>query len=285
MYYFLKSLAYSLSLLSQRGVERFAYGLSVFCFDIIRIRRQVTVSNLQIAFKDSLSQKDIVKLGRRSFYHFTLTFLELFRSQKHNISSDIEIKGGEHLEKALAKGQGVYSLCFHMGNWEAMCSKMSRTYVDSHVIVKKVGSDKVNRFVEELRTHNDFHWIRRRKGRKGDALLQMRRILANKEIIGFAIDQARPGEPRLPFFGKPAKTNTSFAAIWFRHPAPIIPGFIRRVSAGKHILEFLPEFEMIDTGDKEADIIANSIAFNKMVESVVRQYPEQYFWMHNRWKL
>lgn len=284
MYRTLKLVAWFASQLSQRGVQLVGWLITTLSFDVLRLRRRVVLANLGIAFGEEIPPNELVKIGRRSIYHFVLTFLELFRSKKHNISQDVKILGRHHLDGALKEGQGVYCLCFHLGNWEAMCSAMTRQVTPSHVVVKKVGGDHLNRFVDEMRTHNEFHWVRKNKGEKGTAYPKIVEILDRNEIVGFAFDQARPGEPRLPFFGRGAKTNTSLAAIWRKRPAPIVPGFIRRVKPGSHILEFLPPLDMKITEDPTQDVLDHSKQFNQVVESVVRQYPDQYFWMHNRWK-
>ena len=98
------------------------------------------------------------------------------------------------------------------------------------------------------------------------------------------MDQARPGEPKLPFFGHPAKTNTSFAAICRRFRAPIVPSFVLRQSFNRHVQYFLPEVSLEYTGDTDADILKQSTEFNAVVETCIRRCPEQYFWLHNRWK-
>ena len=102
-----------------------------------------------------------------------------------------------------------------MGNWEAMGAAWALV-TPAHVLVKKVGSSSVDRFVSELRDRNGFLTVKRKK--KGDGFSAIRDVLARGEIVGFVMDQARPGEPKLPFFGRPAKTNTSFAAIWRQDP-------------------------------------------------------------------
>ena len=190
-----------------------------------------------------------------------------------------------NLKAAEKKGQGVYILCFHMGSWEAMGAAMSTHLVPTHVIVKKVGSESVNRFVSQTRLKNRFYFFERKK--KGDAFRGILKVLKNKEAVGFAFDQARPGEPRLPFFGKPAKTNTSLAAIQLRAEAPIVPGYAIQHSPFKHKVYFLPEVVLEQPSENmttEELILERSKQFNKIVESVVRKHPEHYFWMHNRWK-
>ncbi len=282
MYLLLKSFAATISLLPARAIEQFAGFLARLTFDTLRLRRALVLKNLNIALGDVYTKEELVEIGRTSYKNFLLTIFEFFRSQKHNISAHFEIKGEEHIQKALSKNQGVYVLCFHLGNWEAMGSYITRNIAPAHVLVKKVGGGGVNRFVEELREHNNFLWVKRRK--KGDGFRGIREVLDKGEIVGFVMDQSRPGEPRLPFFGVPAKTNTSMAAIWKRRQAPIVTAYVHRKALGHHILEFCPELELPASNSNENDIIEHSTIFNKEVEKAVRKYPEHYFWLHNRWK-
>jgi KDO2-lipid IV(A) lauroyltransferase len=268
--------------LSDRAIDRTVRFLTFLGFDLLRLRRATVLRNLKTAFGDEKSDEELTAIGRASVYNFMMTAFEFFRGYKTDIAGNVEIRGREHIKGALAQNRGVYILCFHMGNWEAMGAACTRNFAPSYVLVKKVGSPQVDRFVSELRDKHGFLTIKRRK--KGDGYSGIRDALARNEIVGFVMDQARPGEPKLPFFGKPAKTNTSFAAIWRRVPAPIIPAFIHRTGVSRHILEFFPEVTPVLTDDAEKDITDHSVLFNQVVEKYVRLCPEQYFWMHNRWK-
>ncbi len=240
------------------------------------------LKNLDIAFPHEYSREEKVSIARQTFSHFFQTILEMLISKRFPIAQDVQIEGGEHLDQALAKGQGCYILAMHMGNWEAMGAAVTKRFGPSYTAVKRVGGDGLNRFVEERRRENGFHWIERTG--KGSATRRIFEILAEGHIVGFVMDQARPGEPRLPFFTQTAKTNTSLAAIMQKRPAPIVPAFIVRRRFGSHTFKVFPELVLTQTGDKAADILANSILFNKTVEDCIRLHPEQYFWFHNRWK-
>ena len=161
-----------------------------------------------------------------------------------------------------------------------MGAHINRHIGPAHVLVKKVDGGGVNRFVENMREHIGFRWVKRQ--RKDDGFKRISEIIDRGEIVGFVIDQLRPGEPRLPFIGVSAKTNTSLAAIWQRKPAPIIPAYIHRKRCGHHVFQVMPKFNLPVTDDPKQDIINHSILFNKEVEKAVRQYPYHYFWMHNR---
>ena len=209
---FLKIFAKVLSILPESLVEKIAEGMAWFVFDVLRVRRKLVLKNLNLALGDVTPKEELLSIGRQSYKNFLVTAFEFFRSKDHPISANFEVKGEEHLKAALDKGEGVYILCFHLGSWEAMGSYITKNIGPAHVLVKKVGGGGMNRFVEEYRNHNEFLWVKRQK--KGDGFKAIVDILDKGEMIGFVMDQARPGEPRLPFFGHPAKTNTSFAAIW-----------------------------------------------------------------------
>jgi KDO2-lipid IV(A) lauroyltransferase len=278
----LTALAQSLSRLPNRILVGIAQFITFVAFDVLRVRRSLMLRNIRTAFGDSKSAEEREHIARQSMLNFILTVFETMISIRKPIADRIEVRGGEHLRAALAEGRGVYILCFHLGNWEAMGAKITRTFKPAYVVVKKVGGQGTNRFVERLRFNNGFYWIRR--DRKGDGMRGIREVLDRGEIVGFVIDQARPGEPRLPFFGTPAKTNTSFAAIWSRRPAPVVPGYMHRTAFGEHLLEFEPALNLENTENRSEDILKHSELFNKVVEGAVRKYPEHYFWLHNRWK-
>jgi Kdo2-lipid IVA lauroyltransferase/acyltransferase len=282
LYLVLNQVSLFLARLRPSQVERFADSLTAIVFDWLRIRRGLIMKNLRIAFGKEKSEGELEAIGRASVYNFFLTIFEFLRSVKIDIARDVSIEGDEHIKGALAKGQGVYILCMHLGNWEAMGAAVSRQICPAYVLVKKVGGASVNRFVDELREKNKFYTVKRKS--RGDGFRAIKDTLARGEIIGFVMDQARPGEPRVPFFGAPAKTNTSLAAIWRRAEAPIVPAYIERFGIGKHRVTFLPEVTLVKTADESADVLSHTQKFNEVVERCVTRRPEQYFWMHDRWK-
>jgi len=281
MYWLLRALSAIITRLPAGAIDRLAKALAWIGFDCVRLRRGVVLHNLAIAFPEK-SAAERRAIGRASYYHFLLTAFEFFYSRAIDVAATVTMKDEHYLRDALAAGHGAYVLCMHLGNWEAMGAACTRNFVPSYVLVKKVGSSSVDRFVSECRRHNGFLTVKREK--KGDGLKAIAEALKCGEIVGFVMDQARPGEPKLPFFGHPAKTNTSFAAICRRFRAPIVPSFVLRQSFNRHVQYFLPEVSLEYTGDTDADILKQSTEFNAVVETCIRRCPEQYFWLHNRWK-
>ena len=283
MHILLNAVSILLSKLSPRNLERVAYGITFLFFKVFGLRRKLILKNLDIVFGDHKTKAQKERIGFESYYHFVLTSVEFLAERNGKLGDQVSIDGEHHLADAKKQGKGAYILCIHMGSWEAMGSALTRLGYPSNVIVKKVGSEKMDRFVNDLRRKNGFYSIVRKK--KGDAVIGIKRALDRNELVGFVMDQARPGEPLLPFFNKPAKTNTSFAAIHRRIPAPIIPVYITRVRAGEHRLKVLPPLDIGESKDTNADVETKSLAFNRVVEDMIMACPEQYFWMHNRWKL
>ena len=285
MYRFLKFLSWGVQQVPCLLLEGFITCLSRFLFHCVRFRRRLMDSNLKKAFGEKLSQRERNHLAFSSLKSFITIIFEVLHARPGELASKVtlEFEGGEGLH--FPKDSGVYMLCFHMGNWEVMCSAFSQKMRKTHYTVKKVGSTGVDSFVTERRLSNKFFPIKRRF--KGDAYRQIKQALFQGEGIGFVTDQARPGEPYLPFFGHPAKTNTSFAAIWGRHPAPIYPMMAVRKSFGVHTLHIgkpLPPLSVLETKKSEKTILAQTQYLNEVTEEWIRKCPEQYFWMHNRWK-
>ncbi len=281
--FILDKLADGAGRLSPRAAQRLAHALAWFCWSVLRLRRRTVIANLHIAAAGGLEfPLGIENTARRTFDHLAQTAVEFLRGRRHPWIDGVDLSGREHLDAALSVEKGVYLLCAHQGNWEALGAALSKLIRPAHVLVKPVGSPKVNEFVLGIRRINGFRDIERR--RSGDGVRTILRALGGGEMIVFVLDQTRPGEPRLPFFGTPAKTNTGLASLWRRHPAPVIPCWIERLGFGRHRIHFLPPVEINATADAKADIIKATSDFNLVLEGIIRQKPEQYFWAHRRWK-
>ncbi|MEI8025599.1 MAG: lysophospholipid acyltransferase family protein [Pseudomonadota bacterium] len=272
-----------LSVLPLKVVYGMSYLLGFIAYKILRIRRSLILKNLDIAFPDKYTKIEKDEIGFNSVVSFIFTELELLASKNGKLSESVTFANSHVLTDILKRGQGAYVLCIHIASWEACAAAVNRKIGRAHLIVKKVGGVKTDAFVRKIREDNGFLSIKREK--KGDAYRAIGDIIGRGEIVGFVMDQARPGEPELPFFGRPAKTNTSFSGIWKKIPAPIVPCWSRRTEIGKYEVFFGEEIHPVVTGNDKEDNITQSLQFNRVVEDMIRQCPSQYFWLHNRWKL
>lgn len=259
-----------------------AKALGVFLFDGLRLRRSLMVRNIKTAFPE-ISDRDAVTMARHAMIHLVTTVFELLWVWSNDMESRVQIENPEIIATALSQGKGAYVLCTHTGNFEALAMILSRKFAKVSSPVKRVGSSPgLNRFIYENRAKQGMDAFVRSK--KGEGFLAIRRALEEKRLVGFMMDQARPGEPRIPLFGKPAKTNTSLGAIWERCPAPIVPAYCERISFARHVVHLLPEIHFSSSGDPAADVLSRAAACNRIVEEIIRRCPDQYWWVHDRWK-
>jgi len=254
----------------------------VVFFDVLGIRKRLILANLDRAFKEQYSKEQKLKIAQSCFESFVLSVFESMRGSHKDMVEVVDFVGREHVEAALKKNQGVIILSLHMGNWEALAAASGKYVAPVDAPVKKVGSKGVNRFVVSTRARYRINCITRKK--KGDAMLGIVKGLKENHMIGFMLDQARPGEPRLPFFDTPAKTNTSLAAIWNKLQVPILPGYTIRLSPNRHRVVYLQELKLQNGPTKEEEILKNTLTFSASLEGIIRKHPEQYFWFHDRWK-
>lgn len=278
----LNFISFCLNILGHRGIFIISSILGVLSFDILRIRRKIILKNLTIAYGETLSSNEKIQIGRKSTISFIRTILEFFTAKKL-FSRTKYIFTNEHiLVEQLAKNLGAYIICIHIGNWEYLCHVGSK-FAPIHVVVKPIGKGAIAKWVENMRSSIGFELIDR-KGKESPTT-QIFKALNKKEIIGFIADQKRPRGEKLPFFGKEASTNNSLAKLWLRKKAPVIPVMIKRISIDTHEILVFPECKMLDDKNLsiEKNITENTMKINTIVEEMIRQNPEEYFWMHNRW--
>lgn len=282
MYSLMSLIATAVGFLPDTFLSAGAKILGIFLFDVCRLRRRLILRNIGIAFPE-FSKAQAIKMGRSSTIHLVTTIFELLWVWRRSLSDRYSLTNPEVIESALKQGKGVYILCTHTGNFEVMAAALSRTFAKITSPVKSVGSSAgLNRFISENRARQGIEAIVRKK--RGEGFLAIRRALQENRLVGFMMDQARPGEPRVELFGKPAKTNTSLGAIWERYPAPLVPVYAERIGFARHIVHILPEVSFPPPVDQSSDILNRAKACNTIVEDIVKRCPEQYWWIHDRWK-
>ena len=264
-----------------------AFVLGTFGFSVLRVRRRTVIRNLNIAFGNSICALEKRCLARRSYQNFFLTLFEFLGSRVIFPRADIEIINGHELSQALAGGQGAYILVTHQGNWELLCYAGNKYFAPVYVPVKPVGKGAVAQWVQETRLHNGLHEV---LGQRGETLRALRLLKALKagNMVGFMVDQRKNNGFMTPFFGAPAATNTGLATLWLRQPSPVIPVVIHRVNKEKHQMIFFPPMAWnelrAECTDSQTFVEKATAQVNKQAETMIRMFPEEYFWMHDRWK-
>jgi KDO2-lipid IV(A) lauroyltransferase len=260
-------------------------GLAALWYLLDGRHREVARSNLKFAYGGELSPRARERLALGVFRHFIRyagELIELLIFPLFFIKRKVIVIGMENLEAALAQGRGAIIIGAHAGNWEYTVMGAGVKHNTPVAVVARELDDPLGRFLfRYLRQRGGNRMVDREKGLK-----EILRHLKRKRIVGILIDQNTPtkGGLLVDFFGKPART-TPVAALLARHrDIPVLPGFSRRLADGRHLLALFPAIPMEKTADPEADVKRHLELQSRALEAWVRTCPEQWLWIHRRWK-
>lgn len=221
------------------------------------------------------------KLARKVFHHLGINLIEFLSLQyltPQKISKWCYIKGKKYLIDALKQGKGVIILTAHFGNWELIGARLA---LENFQIVSPARpQDEFERYIKKIREEKGFKTLSVDEG-----LLPLLSFLNKGYIVCILSDQnILFGGVEVPFFGIPTSTPPGVAILALRSKVPVIPIFDVRV--GKHhIIHILPPLHLVRDGNFREDVIKNTAMFNKIIEEWVLKYPDQWLWLHNRWRL
>ena len=258
--------------------------LGDLAYRVLRGRRAVARENLERAFARERSAAELDRLCRESFGHLGMTLVEactFFFRPPSFLLSRVDVEGVDHLKAAAAHGRGILLLTAHLGNWELLAAAHVHTGYPLSVVVRPLDSAVLDRVVTHFRERGGVEVIPKRHALRG-----VRDALRRGRMVGILLDQnaSRREGVFVPFFGEPASTSKSLALLALWSGAPVVPVFIQRDTAGSHRVTIEPALPPPETGDREKDVATLTAAFSRVVESRIRQSPEQWFWMHRRWR-
>ncbi len=196
--------------------------------------------------------------------------------------SFIRYEGLEHWQQASAKSRGVLIVTAHLGAWELSSFYHSLAGHPMSMVTRKLDNARVDAFVNEVRCLHGNRVLDKDHFARG-LLLAMR----EGRSVGILMDtnMTPPQGVFVPFFGVPACTASGVARVARKTGAAVLPGFLLwHKDEGKYVLHFLPELALTQTGDEEADVLENTARCTAAIEAVIHQYPEQWLWVHRRWK-
>ena len=193
-----------------------------------------------------------------------------------NVDQWIRYEGYEHFELARERGRGVLFATAHLGNWELSAFAHAIMSAPMHVVVRPLDNPLIDGLVARRRTLSGNRLLQKKDYARG-----ILKALSANEAVGILIDQnaSEADGVFVDFFGVPACAGTGFAKLAARTGAAVIPGFALWSEAeGRYILRFYPAIEI------SADAEADTCRLHKMLEGVIREYPDQWMWIHRRWK-
>lgn len=265
------------------SMGRFIY----YCFPY---RRSVLFSNIDQVYGDSLSDRQKKHLAQAFYSHAAMSIKEMislrFISQE-KLRSRVDVKGHEHMLNVVANGKGVLVLTGHFGNWEFAPLGGILNFKQFHGQFHFIRRMLVNKTIERL--------LFRRYYRAGlnvipnkNAMSAVNDALDKNHAVIFVMDQhaflsTREGIA-VEFFGKKAGTYRSLATIARHTGLPVVPAAGYRLPDGRHVLEFFEPIPWQDYDTNQESIYRNTLAYNQAIERIILAHPEQWMWLHKRWK-
>jgi len=240
--------------------------------------RRVALVNLAMAWPDAAPrERDRIADGVfRSIARLLVTLARFPSMNRANIAEWIRYEGFEHFEEARRHGKGVLFATAHLGNWELSAFAHALLTASMNVVVRPLDNPRIDQLIERRRTLSGNRLIEKKDFARG-----ILKALAANEAVGILIDQNASLDSGVfvDFFGIPACAGTGFVKLAAHTGAAVIPGFALWSDAeSKYILRFFPPVAM--TGDLQKD----TARLHAVLESVIRQYPDQWLWIHRRWK-
>jgi len=255
------------------------FGLLLFA---VRFRRRIIEENIRQAY--SGVDINVNKLIFANYIHYGRLIMELLHlpfDSKRFAKANVRVHGFEHFEKALKKGKGVFFLSAHTGYWEVMGVVASEYNVPLNVITKYLRIGFLNRIWVKSRERAGIRLINETFSAK-----EVLKTIAKGGVVGFVLDQfmGPPVGRRIKFFGRPAWTIASLAWFVQRTGACVVPVVNYRSDDGHFDLYISPEVEFQKIGTDEENIVHNTQRYSNIMEDFVKARPEQWLWLHRRWK-
>jgi KDO2-lipid IV(A) lauroyltransferase len=245
--------------------------------------RNVADKNLRNAFGDSLTPRERQALIKRVFQNFAratlVEFLKAPALTPDNLRRMVRCESWAPVDALLARGKGLITITAHFGNWELLARRAALEGYQVVVVARRSGDAAFDEITDQLR-QNGGYTVHPRGGSPKVLLQQLRR----NGIIAILPDQ-KSEDVFVPFFGRAAGTVAGPAVLALKTGAPILPMFCPRQPDGLYCVEFGPQIDTAPTGNADADAERIMADINASIENVVRRYPDQWLWLHDRWRM
>jgi len=274
----------ALGLLPRSMARGLAYGFVRLFYSLLPRLRKTTEINLRIAFTEwsEALRQSVIRGMLRNLGWMAAEFARFPKLSKENIDRVVVMDGLENFLEGQRRGKGVLFLTGHLGAWELSSFAHALYGFPLHFLARPIENTKIDTLVNKYRCLSGNQPIF-----KNESARVTLKVLKEAGTIGILADQnTTPAEAVfVDFFGKSASTTTGIARLALHTDAAIVPGYaVWDVRLGKYRLRFEPPVELVRTGDPDRDILENTQKFTKILEEIIRKYPDQWVWAHGRWK-
>jgi KDO2-lipid IV(A) lauroyltransferase len=269
-----------------RSVARgFAAAVAAVLFALLPRLRRIAEFNLRIAFPEwtDAQRQDLTRKMVRNFGWMAAEFARFPKLTPENIEKVVILEGHENFLEGQRHGKGVIYLTGHIGAWELSSLAHALYGYPLHYMARPLDNKHLDALVNEYRCSSGNRPIF-----KNESARVMLKILKDSGTVGILADQNTMPEEGVfvDFFGKSACTTTGIARVALHTGAAVVPGYAYwDASIQKYRLRFEPPVELVRTGDAERDVFENTQKFAKVIEEIIRKYPDQWVWIHKRWKM
>ncbi len=262
-----------------------------FLYYCLPWRKQLILQNMKQAFGEQLNDRQRQKLAKAFYGHLACSFKEMIQMRfmtEEQLKSKVDVVGWDHLVDVAAQGKGMLILTGHFGNWEFAPIGGILHFKDFqghfHFIRKTLGA----KWLEKI-LFRRYHKAGLQIIAKKNSLNQVRDALEANHAIVFVMDQHAIVSNRdgiaVEFFGKKAGTYRSLASFSRYSDVPVIPASAYRTADKRHVLHFHPPIPWEEKGSSRESIHYNTLKYNQILEDFIKEHPEQWLWLHKRWKL
>ena len=278
------AVARSLGRMPRRVARAWAWILAIKVYWIFGRLRRVGVRNLGMALPE-IPLKSRKEILRRVYIHLGWQLVEFCRMARYtpeNTRGWMRTEGLEHYLAAKAKGKGVLMITGHLGAWELSSFYHSMMGHPMGMVIRRLDNRRLDAFVNAIRCMHGNHVLH--KDDFGRGLLT---AMHSGGTVGILMDtnMTPPQGAFVKFFGVKACTATGLAHVARKTGAAVLPGFMLwEAEERRYVLHFGPEVEMPHTESVAADIVDGTQRCTQAIEEWVRRYPDQWLWIHRRWK-
>src|SRR5579864_507741 len=273
-----------MGLMPRRLSRAFAIAIAQIVYLLHFRLRQVGMRNLEMVFPEK-SMAERRRILRGVFTSLGRQLAELCQFPSYtpeNIDQVVVYDGLENYERAYARGKGVLFLTAHFGGWELSAFTHSLHGHWLHIVMRPMDNEYLDRWLQQYRTMHGNKTVN-----KDDFVRGLLAAMKAGETVGILMDtnMTPPQGEFVDFFGVPACTAVGVARVALRSGAAVVPAFtIWDRQLKKYRVRFDPALKLASTGDDQADALANTAMFNRVIQDYATRYPEQWLWVHRRWK-